>query len=37
MTIIRGMKTLPRLVSAALSERMRVMPAVAVTGAQIAY
>jgi predicted AAA+ superfamily ATPase len=28
------MKTLPRLVSAALSERMRVMPAVVVTGAR---
>jgi uncharacterized protein len=34
MTIIHGMKTLPRLVSAALSERMRVMPAVVVTGAR---
>jgi predicted AAA+ superfamily ATPase len=28
------MKTLPRLVSTALSERMRVMPAVVVTGAR---
>ena len=34
MTIIHGMKTLPRLVSAALSERMRVMPAVVVAGAR---
>lgn len=34
MTIIHGMKTLPRLVGAALSERMRVMPAVVVTGAR---
>src|ERR1017187_2514 len=34
MTIIQGMKTLPRLVSAALSERMRVMPAVVVAGAR---
>jgi predicted AAA+ superfamily ATPase len=34
MTIIRGMKALPRLVSAALSERLRVMPAVVVTGAR---
>lgn len=34
MIIIHGMKTLPRLVSAALSERMRVMPAVVVTGAR---
>jgi predicted AAA+ superfamily ATPase len=34
MTIIHDMKTLPRLVSAALSERMRVMPAVVVTGAR---
>jgi predicted AAA+ superfamily ATPase len=34
MTIIHGMKTLPRLVSAALSERMWVMPAVVVTGAR---
>jgi len=34
MTIIHGMKTLPRLVGAALSERMRVMPAAVVTGAR---
>jgi len=34
MIIIRGVKTLPRLVGAALSERMRVMPAVVVTGAR---
>ena len=34
MTIIHGMKTLPRLVGAALSERLRVMPAVVVTGAR---
>lgn len=34
MTVIHGMKTLPRLVSAALSERMRVMPAVVVAGAR---
>lgn len=34
MTIIHAMKTLPRLVSKALSERMRVMPAVVVTGAR---
>jgi hypothetical protein len=34
MTIIHDMKTLPRLVSTALSERMRVMPAVVVTGAR---
>jgi len=34
MTIIHVMKTLPRLVGAALSERMRVMPAVVVTGAR---
>ena len=34
MTIIHGMKTLPRLVSAALAERMGVMPAVVVTGAR---
>jgi uncharacterized protein len=34
MTIIHDMKTLPRLVGAALAERMRVMPAVVVTGAR---
>ena len=34
MTIIHGMKTLPRLVGAALAERLRVMPAVVVTGAR---
>jgi uncharacterized protein len=34
MIIIHEMKTLPRLVSAALSERMRVMPAVVLTGAR---
>jgi uncharacterized protein len=34
MIIIHVMKTLPRLVSVALSERMRVMPAVVVTGAR---
>jgi predicted AAA+ superfamily ATPase len=34
MNIIHGMKTLPRLVSTALSERLRVMPAVVVTGAR---
>jgi predicted AAA+ superfamily ATPase len=34
MIIIHIVKTLPRLVSAALSERMRVMPAVVVTGAR---
>jgi predicted AAA+ superfamily ATPase len=34
MIIIHCMKTLPRLVGAALSERMRVMPAVVVTGAR---
>jgi hypothetical protein len=31
-TEIHGIKTLPRLVGAALSERLRVMPAVVVTG-----
>jgi hypothetical protein len=31
MIIIHDMKTLPRLVSTALSERLRVMPAVVVT------
>ena len=34
MTIIHAMKPLPRLVSAALSERLRVVPAVVVTGAR---
>jgi len=34
MDIIHDMKTLPRLVSGALSERLRVMPAVVVTGAR---
>jgi hypothetical protein len=34
MDIIHGMKTLPRLVGTALSERLRVMPAVVVTGAR---
>jgi uncharacterized protein len=34
MTIIHNMKTLPRLVGTALSERLRVMPAVVVTGAR---
>jgi uncharacterized protein len=34
MTIIHVMKTLPRLVGAALTERLRVMPAVVVTGAR---
>jgi hypothetical protein len=34
MIIIHDMKTLPRLVGAALSERIRVMPAVVVTGAR---
>ena len=34
MIIIHGMKPLPRLVSSALSERLRVMPAVVVTGAR---
>jgi predicted AAA+ superfamily ATPase len=33
-TEIHGIKTLPRLVGAALSERLRVMPAVVVTGAR---
>ncbi len=31
---MQGMKTLPRLVSAALADRLRVMPAVVVTGAR---
>jgi predicted AAA+ superfamily ATPase len=34
MTIMHGMETLPRLVEAALAERLRVMPAVVVTGAR---
>jgi predicted AAA+ superfamily ATPase len=34
MIIIQGMKTLPRMVSAALSDRLRAMPAVVVTGAR---
>lgn len=34
MIIIHRMKTLPRLIGAALSERIRVMPAVVVTGAR---
>jgi hypothetical protein len=34
MTIIHGMKTLPRLVGTALAERLRVMPAVVVTRAR---
>jgi len=34
MIIIHAMKTLPRLVEAALAERLRVMPAVVVTGAR---
>jgi hypothetical protein len=34
MTIIHDMKALPRLVGTALSERLRVMPAVVVTGAR---
>lgn len=34
MNIIHAMKTLPRLVGAALAERLRVMPAVVVTGAR---
>ena len=34
MDIIHGVKTLPRLVGTALSERLRVMPAVVVTGAR---
>lgn len=34
MTIIHGMKALPRLVETALAERLRVMPAVVVTGAR---
>lgn len=34
MIIIHAMKTLPRLVESALAERLRVMPAVVVTGAR---
>jgi len=34
MIIIHGMRTLPRLVEASLAERLRVMPAVVVTGAR---
>jgi hypothetical protein len=34
MDIIHDMETLPRLVEAALAERLRVMPAVVVTGAR---
>lgn len=34
MVIIHGMETLPRLVETALAERLRVMPAVVVTGAR---
>jgi predicted AAA+ superfamily ATPase len=34
MIIIHGMDTLPRLVESALSERLRVMPAVVLTGAR---
>jgi predicted AAA+ superfamily ATPase len=34
MTIIHAMKTLPRLVGHALAERLRVMPAVVITGAR---
>ena len=34
MTISHGMKTLPRLVGTALADRLRVMPAVVVTGAR---
>ncbi len=34
MTIIHAMNALPRLVSAALTERLRVMPAVVVIGAR---
>lgn len=34
MTIIHDMKTLPRAISTALAERMRVMPTVVVTGAR---
>lgn len=34
MTIMHGMKTLPRLVGNALADRLRVMPAMVVTGAR---
>jgi hypothetical protein len=34
MTIIHGMETLPRLVADALNARLRIMPAVVVTGAR---
>ncbi len=34
MIVIHDTQTLPRLVGAALSERIRVMPAVVVTGAR---
>jgi predicted AAA+ superfamily ATPase len=34
MIIMRGVKTLPRLVSTALADRLRVMPAVVITGAR---
>jgi uncharacterized protein len=34
MIIMHAMKTLPRLVSSALADRLRVMPAVVVTGAR---
>jgi uncharacterized protein len=34
MIIMHGMKTLPRLVGSALADRLRVMPAVVVTGAR---
>jgi hypothetical protein len=34
MIIIHAMETLPRLVEPALAERLRVMPAVVVTGAR---
>ena len=34
MNIIHGVKTLPRLVGTALADRLRVMPAVVVTGAR---
>jgi hypothetical protein len=34
MDIIHGVKTLPRLVATALAERLRIMPAVVVTGAR---
>jgi hypothetical protein len=34
LTVFHGIKTLPRLVGAAVSERLRVLPAVVVTGAR---